>query len=49
MFLEFTLISKIQISHLYFVTYWVIAGSKYKIMKLLISHLISFLITLLII
>jgi len=26
MFLEFTLISKIQISHLYFVTYWVIAG-----------------------
>jgi len=26
MFLEFTLISKIQISHLYFVTYWIIAG-----------------------
>jgi len=26
MFLEFTLISKIQISHLYFVSYWVIAG-----------------------
>jgi len=26
MFLEFTLISKIQLSHLYFVSYWVIAG-----------------------
>ncbi|ORX87697.1 MFS general substrate transporter [Anaeromyces robustus] len=26
MFLEFTLISKIQISHLYFVSYWIIAG-----------------------
>jgi len=26
MFLEFTLVSKIQISHLYFVTYWIITG-----------------------
>jgi len=26
MFLEFTLISKLQISHLYFVSYWIIAG-----------------------
>jgi len=33
MFLEFTLISKIQISHLYFVSYWVIAGGKFGLFK----------------